>query len=357
MNTIQMKRLASFACVSAMMSAAVGCVGDSEESADVENEIVETGEQALITDGQQCVIVQRGTAGEVEDAILWQTAPTWNDGASERIAAGNSSEGGHKRSLLRFDLSAVPAGANVVSADLTLTQTYKDGPSATVDILRATGAWSEETVTSESFGDAFDPTPVASFTAEGDGGLGERTVDVRGLAQDWVRGAPNHGVLIDAPTDTTLTELRSSESPYADERPALEVCYTTCHDGVKNGEETGVDCGGPSCGSCTVYGSFTYSHINTNSAMLGTDRGISLRGGMRIAIGTCGIGGAWAIRDTYLRLFDPNGVQVASNDDACGDFSSYMTYTVPANAGGIYTIRAGCFGMSSCSGNVVYVSY
>ncbi len=55
--------------------------------------------------------------------------------------------------------------------------------------------------------------------------------------------------------------------------------------------------------------------------------------------------------DTYLRLFNPSGVQVASNDDSCGrlSFASHA-----ATASGTYQIRAGCYSSNSCSGTVAY---
>ena len=357
MKSFQMFKVTPFACAAVMMMAAAACTNASETEVDEEGDRVATDQQELTTDGQVCINVQRGTSGQVEDATLWQSAPIWTDDINERLKTGNSPDGGYARSLIRFDLSAVPAGATVVSADLTLTQVYKEGPDATTDVLRSTGAWSEGTVTWDSFGGAFDPTPVASFTAVGDGGAGARTVTVRALAQSWVsNAAANHGVGLDAPTDMTPTEFRSSESPYVDQRPALALCYTTCDDGVQNGEETGVDCGGSRCNACG--GSFTYSAIYTNSATVNTTNvPISLSGGTTVALGTCGLPGAWGLGDTYIRLYGPFGTQVAVNDDNCGNLSTYLTYTVPANAGGTYVIRAGCFAAANCSGNVVYTMY
>lgn len=41
-----------------------------------------------------CVTIQRGTTGAVEDAILWQNMPTWNDGARLTLSTGTSASGG-----------------------------------------------------------------------------------------------------------------------------------------------------------------------------------------------------------------------------------------------------------------------
>ena len=197
MKSFQMLKVTPFACAAVMMMMAAACTNASETEVDEEGDQVATDQQELITDGQVCLSVQRGTSGQVEDATLWQSAPIWTADVNERLKTGNSPEGGYARSLLRFDLGAVPAGATVVSADLTLTQVYKEGPDATVDVLRSTGAWSEGTVTWDSFGGAFDPTPVASFTAEGDGGLGALGHDLRRSHPSLGRAGLSSGVLDD----------------------------------------------------------------------------------------------------------------------------------------------------------------
>lgn len=203
--------------------------------------------QALATDGQVCITVQRGagTAGAA-DAVIWENAPTWNDGANPTLSTGTSEAGGFRRSLIRFDIPSLPSGASVVSASLSLSQTYKTVDS-TVRVHRVTSAWDEATVTWASFGDAFDPAIVGSFTSGG--GVGIRSVDVTPLARAWVSGdAPNYGLLLDE--DPVLrTDYHSSENALLERQPKLELCYVTCDDGIQNGDEEGVDCGG-SCAPC-----------------------------------------------------------------------------------------------------------
>jgi hypothetical protein len=97
---------------------------------------------------------------------------------------------------------------------------------------------------------------------------------------------------------------------------------------------------------------FSYSTSNTNSATINTaDVYFTLSAGQTITLGTCGVSGASGSGDTYLRFYNPSGVQVALNDDACGVLSNF-TYTVPVS--GTYLLRAGCFGSSACSGTVGY---
>ncbi|KYF60138.1 hypothetical protein BE04_11305 [Sorangium cellulosum] len=185
--------------------------------------------EALAVDGQVCITLQRGAdPASVADAVLWQNAPGWNDGTSPNLGTGTSETGGLRRSLLRFDLSGVPSGAEVVSANLSISQTYKVVDS-TVRIHRVTSAWEEPTVTWASFGEAFDPAVAASFTSGG--GAGVRSSDVTALAQAWVSGASaNHGVLLEE--DPVLrTEYRSSEKTAVELRPKLDLCYVPRDDG------------------------------------------------------------------------------------------------------------------------------
>lgn len=73
--------------------------------------------------------------------------------------------------------------------------------------------------------------------------------------------------------------------------------------------------------------------------------------GQTLTAGTCGLTGASASGDTYLRLYD-GSTQVAQNDDSCGGVSSKLVYTAMASKK--YELRAGCFGGTSCGGTVVW---
>jgi hypothetical protein len=103
----------------------------------------------------------------------------------------------------------------------------------------------------------------------------------------------------------------------------------------------------------TVAGSYSFSASNTSSAQQNTvDQYVWIQTGRTITAGTCGLAGSSASGDTYLRIFDSNGAQVAANDDACGSLASSVSYTSTAYVS--YRIRAGCYASSSCSGTVVW---
>jgi alpha-tubulin suppressor-like RCC1 family protein len=100
-------------------------------------------------------------------------------------------------------------------------------------------------------------------------------------------------------------------------------------------------------------GNFSYTAANTSSAQQNTaSRTVTLAAGDRLTVATCGLAGASFTGDTYLRLFDPSGTQVAVDDDACGGLGSSLTYT--AVVAGDHAIHAGCFSSSTCGGTVVY---
>jgi V8-like Glu-specific endopeptidase len=126
-----------------------------------------------------------------------------------------------------------------------------------------------------------------------------------------------------------------------------------------------------SCGGTVVFaiengtppppgstGSLNFSATNTNSAQRSTvNHNLTLTAGQQIKLSTCPamVSGAAGTGDTYLRLFTSAGVQVGANDDysSCGTLS-YITYTVPAGAGGTYQLRAGCYSNNTCSGTMAW---
>jgi hypothetical protein len=100
-------------------------------------------------------------------------------------------------------------------------------------------------------------------------------------------------------------------------------------------------------------GSYDFSASNTNSAQQNTvNQSVTLAAGQKITLGTCGVTGATATGDTYLRLYGPSATQVAANDDACGGTASNLSFT--ATTAGTYQIRAGCYSNNSCSGKVAW---
>ncbi len=210
-----------------------GCAG---EQADEETPEVSTWRQSATV---VCGTVQRGVSGTAYDTSITQGAPTATQGSATNLWTGTTGQG-YTQTLIKFDLSFVPAGSPVQSASLSLY--VSNGTTTTVRIHRATAAWNEATATWNNFGGAFDATTAASFPT---GIYGMRTVNVTSLVQGWASGAnPNHGLLMEENAGPR-TGYGASENTTASRRPTLTLCWeeqtpppATCGDGdVDAGEE------------------------------------------------------------------------------------------------------------------------
>lgn len=103
------------------------------------------------------------------------------------------------------------------------------------------------------------------------------------------------------------------------------------------------------------YQRFVYSGVETASATQATtDTEVWLEAGQTLELGTCGMPTATSQGDTFLRLLGPDGLDVSVNDDGCKGSGSYLQYRVPACGAGRYVIRAGCFGATACTGQLVF---
>jgi hypothetical protein len=99
---------------------------------------------------------------------------------------------------------------------------------------------------------------------------------------------------------------------------------------------------------------FSFEGHDTSSARRNVRSAVlTLQAGQVLHFGTCGLPGASGEGDTYLRLYDAQGNEVAANDDSCGGLS-FVSYAVPAGAGGPHELRVGCFDDTRCGGTVAY---
>lgn len=103
-----------------------------------------------------------------------------------------------------------------------------------------------------------------------------------------------------------------------------------------------------------MSGSFSFTASDTAGATQNTTSHIvSLTAGQYLTFGTTGVVGASYDGDTLIRLKDPSGNQVASNDDiSTGVTGSRLSYT--ALVTGDYEMIVGCYGAESCSGVVAW---
>ncbi|WP_437629954.1 DNRLRE domain-containing protein [Sorangium sp. So ce854] len=167
----------------------------------------------------QCVVVQRGTYGSVQDAHI-QPGVSWPYGDYPYIVTNTLPEG-EQPGALAFDLSFIPAGSDVESATLSLVHAWKASASV-IEVHRVLGPWQESTVHAGNF-PGYDAAVAATIAAPAQAAV--VTADLLPLVQAWVDGAhPNHGIALQDVNGRT--DIRSSEQANVALRPKLEVCYT-----------------------------------------------------------------------------------------------------------------------------------
>jgi len=168
----------------------------------------------------------------VADACVLQGYPTTNLGSTVDMWAGYDDyldpDGKIARSLIKFDLSAIPTGTPIDSA---LLQVYLvsswdfPGRTRTITSYGIGSAWSESSVTwntRPSYGEAYGSAPVTH------GAWGWYSFDVTNLARGWINGAiPNNGVMLRGPEwsgwDSSWKGFSTREGPYP---PKLVITYT-----------------------------------------------------------------------------------------------------------------------------------
>jgi hypothetical protein len=170
------------------------------------------------------------TLTAVADAHLREDMPATASGADVTLDV-QPETGSRRRSLVRFDLAAcspaVPADAITHSASLRLTLAASATQSRTYAVSRATGSWSEATVTWDGQPGVASPTAsleVAAGTAAGSVVEWSVVSDV----QDFVSGANmNYGWRIsdaaEGAAQLGLLQFRSREA--ATGLPTLVITY------------------------------------------------------------------------------------------------------------------------------------
>ncbi|MBK8259176.1 MAG: DNRLRE domain-containing protein [Polyangiaceae bacterium] len=174
-------------------------------------------------EGSTCLTFQRGLLGQVQDTDISQGNGGWIAGTYPFQWTGPSPYS--HWALYQFDLSAIPAGAQVVLAVFATSVQWNELTSV-VRAHRILTPWTETTANWPNWGNLanWDPTVEGSFNPSG---AGYKTVTVTPLVQGWVAGAyPNRGLLLEE-DPVVLHGYTSSEASQMNQRPALYVCYTT----------------------------------------------------------------------------------------------------------------------------------
>lgn len=178
-------------------------------------------------------VLQPGPA-ESEDAEIWDQQPNNNYGDADETWV-SSATNDTTRSLLRFNMDAIPAGARIMGATLSLQRQSGSSADEPVSAHRITNPWSENSVTWnrrqsginwDTAGADFDNAAIAT-TLVGAAGNQRYEWDIASLVQDWVDDRyPNYGViLIAAISGMTGERFYTSDDAQIDRRPILSVTY------------------------------------------------------------------------------------------------------------------------------------
>ena len=186
----------------------------------------------------QTVALQRGLSGYdgVRDTFLNSWSPGENFGRDGVLQVRSD---GHMRSLVAFDLTAIPAGSRVIDARLDLHIMAGGWYEQDVSAYPVLASWTvgEATWRRASFGTAWSaPGCGAAGVDRAEAPVGTELVvtgttiqfDLTGLVQSWVaRPSSNRGLLLQGAHDIAVQHsFASSEHWYVSRRPKLTITYS-----------------------------------------------------------------------------------------------------------------------------------
>ncbi|MEX2188999.1 MAG: lamin tail domain-containing protein [Pirellulales bacterium] len=177
------------------------------------------------------------------DTWLQQTAPTSTHGADGTIETDAEATGGNANSqtwgLFRWDVSSIPAGATVESANLMFE--VNNASNNAYDLYASLRPWSETQANWNEYA-AGQPWGAAGGTGPTDRGTtvvgslvtgttGQKTVTLNAagvaLVESWIANpANNHGLMLYNPSNTDGVQIRSADYGTLASRPKLTISYS-----------------------------------------------------------------------------------------------------------------------------------
>ncbi len=161
-----------------------------------ERVLFERGEDGAAAAGNAKVTVQPGyISSAAKGTHISSATPTSNYGNSQFLTIGSTGSN-HTRTLLEFDLRAIPTGVTVASAEIQL-YALQNGTASTVNSHRMTTWFTEGGATWNKSGNGNNDwtTPGGDFDAAvtgtngGGTGLHWEAINVTGMVQDWVNAS------------------------------------------------------------------------------------------------------------------------------------------------------------------------
>jgi hypothetical protein len=158
------------------------------------------------------------------DAFVSSATPRLNYGPSIILAVGPGTN-----SYVQFNLSGIPAGANISKATLRLYVDAVSG-SGTLDVFQVTSSWTENKVTyntrpAQQSVSAIFGSSVSITSASWNQFL---LIDITPLAQGWMNGTiPNNGIALTLTSGSGIFSFDSKESLLTGNGPELEIAFTS----------------------------------------------------------------------------------------------------------------------------------
>jgi PKD repeat protein len=169
-----------------------------------------------------------------QDTYVASGNPSGNFGAITSVLAdGADGADGELATLLQWDVSSIPAAAEIVSADITLE--VFNASAGTYKLWQGGVAWAEDAATWTSINPRVTKGAEVGTVSPATSGLYTISLNTAGLAmlQAWVSGV-NNGVVILSTGSTDGIDVHSSEFATAAMRPKLSVRYTLADVAVAN---------------------------------------------------------------------------------------------------------------------------
>lgn len=176
---------------------------------------------------------------------IYSMMSNYNYGGSDVLWVGGTDLTSITRSLLRFNIDAIPSGATVIDATMQLWVKQVNTDHIPVVVYRLTEDWDEGTQdgTAATDGATWDDADTSPNVPWDDGGEYDPTpynqsivympeadvfhsFNITTLVQEWVEGVPNYGLLLKDIDESASRWLEfSSDNGLFGQRPMLVVQY------------------------------------------------------------------------------------------------------------------------------------
>jgi len=209
------------------------------------NTIAPNSQEQFVVAAEECfqdaVCPDAGYAGTT-GAYLSENEPAANAGAASTLLADGDDPGGtgnDKASVIRWDVSSIPAGSTVKSAAITFNIT--NVTSSVYQLYQLTRSWDEGVVswTAATGVDNWGTAGAQAATDRGSTVLGELSIGTTGIysfslnsdgvaaVQSWIdNAAANQGIILANSTSGDGVDFDSREVGTATNRPKLTLTYT-----------------------------------------------------------------------------------------------------------------------------------